>query len=243
MKIGDRSVTIGSLNGFKAVRAGRLVAEAAGCIPAVQEKLAALREQSFLTVTPELAALPRFQREVYNDEGKVTGTKPIWSDEDFRAAGGTIRIQQEPETRDVILAVFPTVFEAAEKQVTELLALVAAPNSELAAADMDGDVDGYLEQNAKKLLHEASLDQLIALVTVAVEQVSEALTLDADALGRAKAAVTGTPAPADPAPTPSTETQPSMPGSQTGSPEPTVGAEQTVSTEPRGEKSLPLSGG
>lgn len=244
VKIGDRTVTIGQLNGFKAVRAGRLVAEAASCLPEVQQKLADLREQTFLVVTPELAALPRFQRNVFNEEGQITGTKPIWDDEDFRAAGGKIRIQQNPETREVILAVFPVVFAAAEKQVVELLALVAAPNSELADADENGTVDDYLERHGRKLLHEATLTQLIALVTVAVEEVAGSLAADPDALGKVAAAVTGSPVQAaDQPPIPSTGTVPSTPESPTGSPGPTDGIEGTVSTEHRGEKSSLSLGG
>lgn len=237
VQVGDRTVPLPALNGYKAVRAARLVAEAARCAPEVNERLAQLRKdyatENALVITPELAKLPRFQRIEIDEDGKEIET-PMFSDEDFEAAGGEIRIPQEPPVSDQIISVFPIVFEAAESQVIELLALLISPNSELARADEEGTADEYLRKAGRELLHSASLDQLVTLAVSAVEQVSEALTADGGAaLERAVGAVRGTGSQTET----STEMPRSTPGSPTDSDEPTAGPEAKSSTESPGAKS------
>lgn len=240
LKIGERDVTVPALNGFKAVRAGRLVAEASEIMPDVNAALAELRQRYAtdfaLKITPQMAKLPRFQRTVDGE------TRPLFSEEDFQAAGGAITIPQDPPRQEVILAVFPIAFKSVEKQLVELLALVIAPNRELEEQDEAGTVDEYLAREGKKLLHQATIDQLIELAIAAIEQVSAALS--GDSLGKAVAAVTGQQQPRESQPVTAPEaTQPSTPESPTGSPEPMAGHEQTVSTEHRGEKSESLPNG
>lgn len=233
LTVGDREVAIPALNGFKAVRAGRLVAEAAECLPEVQEAIGKVRDATpDLVLTPELAKLPRFQREL---DGQLV---PIFSDADFEAAGGTITLPQQPPRQDVILAVFPIVFKHAERQLVELLALVTMPNDQLREADENGTVDTALAEAGRQLLHEATIGQLLALAVAAIEQVTEAI--QGDDLERAVGAVTGrVPAPVepDPAPESSTETPQSTPESLTGSPVPTGGPEPIASTAPPGPRS------
>ncbi len=239
LTIGDRQVTVPAFNGFKAVRAGRLVAEASEVMPQVNEALAELRQRYAtdlaLTITPQIAKLPRFQRTI---DGKSV---PLFSDEDFEQAGGSIRVPQDPPRQEVILAVFPIAFKHVEQQLVELLALVIAPNSELQRADEDGTVDEYLTKEGKRLLHEASIDQLLELAVAAIEQVSEALS--GDSLGKAAAAVRGRQEPQESQTAIPEPIVPSTPESPTGSPEPTAGVEPTVSTEHPGAKSESLPNG
>ena len=253
VKVGDRTVTLPALNGFKAVRAARLVAEVARCAPSVNERLAALRsdfaDSNALVVTPAIAKLPRFQRVVVDDEGNEH-EQPMFTDADFSAAGGEIRIPQDPALTDQIVAVFPLVFEAAEKQVVELLALLLAPNSELADADENGTVDEYLTKHGKQLLHAASLAQLIDIVTAAIETVTEALTEGAGggALGKAVMTMTGQPTEPQTQPAPTTTvtntpTQQFTPVSSNASAAPMAGQDATLSTEPVGANlQQPLTG-
>lgn len=241
--VGDRTFTLPTINGFKAVRAARLVAEASKCVPQVLDALGELRqkygEQNALVVTPALAKLPRFQRVIVDENGDEQEV-PLFTEADFEAAGGEIRIPQDPSVADQLLAVFPIVFEAAEAQVIELMALLISPNSELADADENGTVDDYLAKHARRLLHEASVDQLVTLGTVAIEQVTSALTADGGAaLERAMGAVTGTGS----RPANSNETQTSTPESQTDSPAPTDGADGTLSISHHGAKPEPSSTG
>jgi hypothetical protein len=244
LTVGDRTIRLAQLNGYKAVRAGRLMAEALRCAPAVNEALAALRRSyatdNALVVTPQMAKLPRFHREAIGEDGQLVEV-PIFTEADFKD-GEPIRIPQEPPMQEQIVAVFPIVFEAAEAQVVELLALVAAPNSELAEADRNGTVDAYLKDAGRALLHEATVDQLVALALAATEQVTEALAGDGDGvLGKVLAAAQGRPArAATPAPEPQ-PTPPSTPESSTGSPEPMAGRGPTASTSPAGEMSESLS--
>lgn len=237
LRVGDREVSLPELNGFKAVRAARLIAEVMTCAPEVNDRLRALREEyadaNALVVTPALAKLPRFQRTVLDEDGEER-REAIFTAEDFEAAGGEIRIPQDPPLPEQIIAVFPVVWGAAETQVIELLALLIAPNSELADADEDGKVDEYLSKSARRLLHSATLDQLVELAVASVEQVVSALTKDGgSALERAMGAVSGT-APRTQAPS---QTTSSTPESLTDSAEPTDGPAEQHSTESPGEKS------
>jgi hypothetical protein len=243
IQVGDRTIPLPALNGYKAVRAARLVAEAARCAPEVNERLAALRKdyatENALIITPDLAKLPRFQRIEIDSDGKEKEI-PMFSEEDFEAAGGEIRIPQEPPVSEQVIAIFPTVFEAAESQIIELLALLISPNSELAEADEDGTADEYLKKAGRNLLHTASLDQLVTLAVAAVEQVSEALVADGGAaLERAMGAVRGNGSRTET----STPTPPSTQGSPIASEGPTDGQGENPSTGFPGEKSGSKSGG
>jgi hypothetical protein len=235
LRVGDRTVALPELNGFKAVRAARLVAEVMTCAPQVNDKLRELRQDygdaNALVVTPALAKLPRFQRTIVDEDGNEREV-PIFTPADFEAAGGEIRIPQDPPMAEQIVAIFPVVWTAAEQQVIELLALLISPNSELADADEDGSVDDYLTKSARRLLHAATLDQLVELAVASIEQVVNALTKDGgNALERAMGAMTGS------APKSANRTEPSTQESSTDSAEPTDGADETASTERLGQKS------
>jgi hypothetical protein len=170
---------------------------------------------------------------------------PIFTDEDFTAAGGEIRIPQDPPASEQIVAVFPTVWAAAEAQVVELLALLIAPNSELADADEDGTVEDYLLKGGRRLLHTATLEQLMDLAVAAIEQVVAALNRDGgSALERAMGAVTGTaPRQAQAEGEPQNPTTSSTPESPTGSDGLTDGAAGKPSTTHPGAKSGSASTG
>lgn len=237
VSIGDRSVQLPELNGYKAVRASRLVADVSRCFPDVLERLAELRKEyattNALVLTPALAKLPRYQRTIIDENG-VEHDEAIFTDADFEIAGGEIRIPQDPSAVDQIIAVFPLIFDAAEKQVIELMALLVAPNSELADADENGTVDEYLAKNGRKLLHTASLEQLLALMIAAVEIVTESVARDGGAaLERAMGAVTRSGSPQE---SPKATEQPTA-ESLNESQEPTDGAAAMFSTEPAGASS------
>jgi hypothetical protein len=244
VQVGDRTVPMPELNGFKAVRAMRLLAEISKCVPDVMATLGKLREdyatQNALIVTPALAKLPRFQRVIVDEDGNEQEV-PLFTEADFEAAGGEIRIPQDPTTMDQIIAVFPIVFDAAQDRVVELLALIIAPNSELADADEEGTVDAYLATHGRKLLHAATFDQLVVLIGEAVNIVVDALQRDGGAaLERAVGAVTGQPPAPKPEPDP-TQTESSTPAFSTESPDPTDGTDEPSSTEPLGASSGNLS--
>lgn len=243
--VGDRTYALPALNGFKAVRAARLVSEVAKCAPAVTDKLTQLRKDyagvNALVVTPTLAKLPRFQRIVVDEQGNEH-EEAMFTAADFEASGGEVRIPQDPPVSDQIMAVFPIVFEAAEQQVVELFALLTAPNSELADADESGTVDDYLKKSGRKLLHAATLEQLVDLAVAAAEIVTESLTKDGgSALGKAMGVMQGTDQEPPTAAQNSTTTPLSTADSLIEPVEPTVGVDATLSTAPHGTNSESLS--
>ena len=205
-------------------------------MPEVMDALASQRreyaEANALVVTPAMMKLERFQRPVLDEDGFAT-TEPLFSQADFDASGGSIRLPVEPTTQEQALAVFPIVFDAAEDALVELLALLVAPNSELADADEEGTVDDYLKKSSRKLLHAASLAQLMEIIVAAIEIVTESLMGDGESpLGKVVEAMTSQSL---------NETQSSTQESATESPETTVGTGEQSSTKPNGQNSKSLS--
>lgn len=238
--VGDRTVPIPDLNGFKTIRVLSIVTAILKVVPNVNETLAQLRrdyaEQNVLIVTPAMMKLDRFQ-EVEIDADGQPFERPMFTAAEFEAAGGEIALPAEdPPGEAQLIAVFPLVFDAAQDRIVELLALLLAPNSELAEADENGTVDSYLATHGRTLLHTATLEQLIAIVVAAVGIVQGALAnTGGDALEQLRGAVTGSDSPT-PNPTP-----PLTADSLTDSPDPTVGADEQSSTKPLGPNSKSYS--
>lgn len=143
-------------------------------------------------------------------------------------------------------ALFPVIWGAAESSVVELLALVLAPNNELADADERGEVDAYLAARGRRLLHESQLNELVDLAATVGLLIRSAFDgISGDALERLTAVITGPTQATEPETTPSvgdTPTPTSTPPSPTVSPEPTAGTVAPSFTEPSGTNSGPFSG-
>jgi hypothetical protein len=163
VRIGDALEVVPRFTGFKFTRSARLVGQIAKAYPEVigdvQAFVAKYEAENATRITPGIAKLKGLQL----------------SAKDF-GEQGFIEIPEPPTDREKLFAVLPKIIDHAEQPVTELLALLIAPNSKLAEHDEEGTVDSYLAEEAKKLMHRAEFDQLIELAavgaTVLVEQFS-----------------------------------------------------------------------
>lgn len=219
VKVGDRTVTIPRFSGFKVVRAGRIVKELTKKYPSILFDIAAFtreyEEKNAVRVTRAMAKLPR-----YEDIGL---TERDFGDKEF------VEFPQSPSTPEQIAAVFPQIMEAAEGEIVELLALILAPNSELADTDEEGTVDEYLTKEGRKLLHSSDADQLVDVALVAVEVLRDQFSKKMDEVGKLRALVDPQAAAAA-----MREAKKNSPESSTDSPAHTDGATDERSTEPLG---------
>lgn len=215
VKIGDRDVTIPRFSAFKIVYAGEIVAAIARKYPAIMLDLAKFtreyEKENSVRITRAMAKTPRFQ-----DYG--FGSKDFEPD-------GFVELPQSPTIYEQVFAVFPQIMEAARADVVTLVALILAPNSELADEDENGTVDDYLKGKSRRLLHEAEADQLVDVVVATSELLREQFAHKMGDAGNALALLTGT-APSDNAKTPTDNS----PESSSDSPTASDGTDEQSST-------------
>lgn len=175
----ERTVTIGadehpihSFSGYKAVRAGSIVARITKKVPQILDEMAEFQrtyeENNQLRLTKEMAKLPKFS--VTKPNGDLV---PLFGEEDFAAAAKDgkdyISIPQAPTTMEKWAAVFPTVFEAAELELRELFGLILITNEDLEKADEADEVEKALAAKGRQVLHQAELSQMLELLVVSAE--------------------------------------------------------------------------
>lgn len=244
--VGERDVTIRPFNGRKAKLVTRAVKALSRQVPDLSDRAATWqrkyeKDHATEVTRDEVLAFPYWRERL----GHVT-------DEEWAERGGQITLPAEPPGWQVILHMLPELLDVAEDEVLRLLALCSVANSDLAAANRDGDdaVDTFLKVEADRLLDEGSVGQLVALAQAAREVIEAELAPYADpmrSLARTiQQARQGTPPPRteeDPeepepdviegteAPTTSTEAKPP---SSTGSRPRTGGTRGRRSTAPAG---------
>lgn len=228
VRIGESNVVVPTFTGFKIARAGRLIAAITEAYPGIVSDVAAFtreyESQNAARVTPDMAKMPRFKR--WNLKPADFGDK------------GFLEIPTSPTTREQVIAAFPKVFKVAERDVTQLLALVVLSNQELAETDEEGGdegVDALIEKRARKLLHEAQFEQLIAVAIVAANVLQEQFNAQKDEAGELFSLLTGKQTGSDEAR--KNENDENAPNSSSASDAPTDGQGAKSSTASRGSNS------
>jgi len=232
----DDPVTIRPFKGYKAIHVGKIVAEIMRAVPDIAEQAAIFTRKfehdNALVITRDMSHLPQFQ-----NLGMTA--------DDWDACGGRILVPQDAPMELVVASVFPSIVESAETKLMRLLAWVITPDADLRTADGDDTVDDVIEASEKRLLHDASLDQLIDIAVVSVEVIREQFAAGkADRLAGLISRVMGRPdepqngsTPAATAPqTEASTTPPTTPAtpSSTASPTPTDGRATSPSIESGG---------
>jgi hypothetical protein len=114
--------------------------------------------------------LHRMSRAEYESMG---GTEI--SDEAWQASGNELVLHNTPSTEQLIAEFGPLVYKDARPEVERLICLIVIPNSELEAADLDGDTlesTGELMRKWRKVvLHDATFGQAINAFGAAFEAV------------------------------------------------------------------------
>lgn len=149
VNIGGEERHLPPFRGFKAIRAGRLLARVTDQVQELWDKAdtyqAHYKETHTLRVT------------------KVEAEMKGWPI-DFPEGVVFLEYPGMPTGEQVMLHVFRGAFEVIEAELLQMLALVLAPNQELKDAVDDesrGGVDGYLKRKGEALLHEADLGELV----------------------------------------------------------------------------------
>ena len=93
----------------------------------------------------------------------------------WEQAGQKIRLPDDMpfDTAAVIMSVLPKVLQFARTDVMAVLALVVMRDDDLRAADEAGDVEEKVQEQAKKLLYDGTLEELADLGAAAFAQVQE----------------------------------------------------------------------
>jgi hypothetical protein len=227
IKIGDRDRTIPRFSGYKVVRAGRIVKSVTKKYPEIMREAA------------------RFERD-YERENTVRITRPMLlmdkfasirddlKDADF-SDKGYIEFPTSPGQVEIVASVFPRIMDVAQDEIATLIALVLAPNSELAEKEEEEAIDEYLQKEGRKILFEADADQVLDLVVKAWALLREQFSQKFEGVGAGNLAAlftTGLDSAREEIET--EESNETLPSSSTVSQEPTDGVDEPSSTEPVG---------
>ena len=245
--VGDTTVSIQRFKGFKAVRAAQILARVTEEVQAImrtqREFIAQYRVDNVLTITKgeamERARSFRGAAAQAEAENEPAAAARLYSaaeswDGAVLQMGDTeeLRLPQNPSEEEVGLVVLGKAVELIDGEAKQLLALILAPNSELATADDEDRVDGYLDERGKALFREADVDQLVDVALAAWETIQEQFAGKADQLGKLRRAIRPTAAEEE-----ETQKPKSSPESSTPSPSPTAGTGEPSSTESPGTSS------
>jgi hypothetical protein len=240
VQIGDRRASVSKLNGYKA-------SEALGIISVITEKTPELlHELADFTRTYErehAQQMPRAAAEAKFPQQAANVSEAAWE-----AAGNVLAVPEPPGIEEQIAFALPKIYGVARDSLVDLLSLLIAPNSELEAADADGKElygkEGALAEYRRQLLHDATLEQLVAVAVAAGDVLAEQLkAIDGGQLGKLlevfglKTAPQSTPRKASPA---ASAPSVSAPVSSSPSDEASDGPAATSSSEPPSERREPL---
>jgi hypothetical protein len=173
--LGERSVPLPRFSVYKATEAGALVAEIMTAYPQLVERAESFqREYAEKNATVIDRATAEWR---YEEDAKRV------SPEGWEASGNQIRLPGVPSGEEIFMAVFPEAYRLARGKVLQLLALLICENKRLEDADLQGE-DIYPPETGDKtqcaladaykvLVHEAQVQQLVALVMAAKELLQE----------------------------------------------------------------------
>lgn len=150
------------------------------------------------------------------------------SEQDWERSDHTLKLRQSPSNEEIMLAMFPMVWEHAQAPVLRLLALVAMPNAEVEryAAKSGDELWAQVDDFASRVIAPAYLEEVMELAVTAAEQVEGQVMTKARSLGDRVGKLAGlfgikrTTAPTSPAASPTSSGSPEQPSSPSASPSP-----------------------
>lgn len=238
VKIGESTATISRLNGYKAAEAMAIVSEITEGAPGLLKELAEFTHRYGLE---HAQRMPRATAEAKFPNQAKNVSEAAW-----KASGNELVVPEPPGIEEQIMFALPKVYKQARESLIDLLSLLLATNRELEEADSEGKElygkDGALAEQRRRLLHEAELEQLVAVAVAAGETLREQLqSIDGGQLGKLLAVfginrettTSPPPAPAESEPTGS------APASASPSAEQSAGTAETSSTESPSARSAP----
>jgi hypothetical protein len=189
--VGDKEFTIASPSLDKTMRITDYVAEILEEVPGIFDQMEQFRvtyranHREILTFqdfkNPEYAPVIEtlgFTAEDFEDEAKL-----IIDD----AGNAGLAVYQSPSDFETIAAVFPKVWSAARSNLSDLCALLLITDGELEEHDKRGAVDALVDQRSHWLRHNATLEQLLELVSIGLVIVKEQIEAASESLGKVTA--------------------------------------------------------
>jgi hypothetical protein len=229
--IGGEEYTIQRFRGLKAILVIASLTRMGRDIPdIIADVTKQYQKKNTLSVTEAMAKLPRWQGSYTTDD----------FDKAERMTGERVIELPLPMTgREQLLAALPQLLESTgRREVIRLFGILITPNSELAAADKESNVEVVLDKYSDLFLYDAEIDELVEVALAARVAVSQLDERQQKRLGELIRGAVGVINPAwakmleslpDPELTPATST-PDAPTSPTGSESPTDGLDTRLST-------------
>lgn len=197
VKVGGRDVHLERFTVAKAMRVMTLLSVIQKQVPSLNKELAAFRSEYRKANSIELDRVQAKMRygpqPVLDDEGEpimqdgeiVTIASPIdrMTEQDWERAGQVLRLPQSPTPTETLVAMFPTVYEAAEQPVQRLLAIVAMPNDDVTRHVRNGTIWDEVDRFADEVIAPAYLDEIMELAVAAGEVIDDQVMSKAKGLG------------------------------------------------------------
>lgn len=111
---------------------------------------------------------------VFREDGSVATLPSLldsMSEQDWERSGQKLRFHQSPSGNEVLLAVFPQMYEQAEQPILRLLALVAMSNDDVTKYVADGTIWDEVDRFAEEVIAPALLEEVMELAVAAAEEV------------------------------------------------------------------------
>lgn len=174
VRVGDRTITVQEFSGYKFLEATELVAQVMDQVPELDQQLADWVQHWADSHAEDMSrAAAEFMYGA--DHPRLSKI----SEEAWQQSGQRLQQKPAPNQGMVIAQVFPKAYRFAREPLTNLIALVATPNSELADDDANSrspyEDGGSVHKARQFVLHNAGMGALMQLLTVALEATREEL--------------------------------------------------------------------
>jgi hypothetical protein len=178
VQVGSREYRVQPFNGRKAILAARMISRLSKKVPeALHEDAAFSRryaDENAITVTrSDALAIPEWRERLAD-----------MTEADWDAIGGEIKLRATVPAETRLMAAFPLLFEQAEEDVLQLLALLVIPNGDLRDAAAGGDVKLALKDWSDELLDEGSIGELTEVIVAGLDELRSAFEGHQDAVGK-----------------------------------------------------------
>jgi hypothetical protein len=100
------------------------------------------------------------------------------------AGNSGIVFYKEPTDTEVIAFAFPKIWKAARSNVIELAALLITKDSELEEHDKRGAVSGLIETKSHFLKYNASLEEILEIISIGIVIIKEQIQSASSSLGK-----------------------------------------------------------
>jgi hypothetical protein len=258
--LNDREVTLERFTLQKAMRVITMLGLIQKAVPDATKMVGGYRREYAEANAVELdrvQAKMRFGRQpildaddqpIFHEGELLTLPSPLdrFTEQDWEKAGNVLRMRPQPSGNEVMIAVFPEVFELAEPLVLRLLGIMVMSNADVARYVKAGDVWEHVDELVESTIAPAMLEEIMELAVTVGELIDGQVLAKAKALGARLGNLkrlfgfetTTTPAPPT---SPTSSEQPEQPSSDSSSPsEPdSPGPTPTESSDSTGTSSPP----